>query len=53
MNRFQWIQYSQILFDQLHKDKQNDVATVSLKNYFAALDKILELLPLQEFYEGS
>jgi hypothetical protein len=53
MNRFQWIQYAQILFDQLQKTKEHDLVSVNLQNYISALDKILELLPLQEFYEGA
>ena len=54
MDRFLWISYIQVLFSQLRKQEiQDGLAYVDRKNYLAALDKILPLLPLVEFYEGG
>lgn len=53
MNRVQWISYVQILFNQLQPVHKQKTLFVKLSNYLSALQKILPLLPLQDFYEGG
>ena len=53
MSRMQWITFIQILFNQLEQTHRHKLALVSHDNYLAALDKIITLLPLIEFYEGA
>ena len=53
MTRLQWISYAQILFNQLEQVNKNNQLCVNLKNYISALNKLLPLLPLQEYFQGG